>query len=143
MWFRPNTWLDEFGLNSWRSPVGATGDDLFHGMPSHVEIICGSHLIAEEFSVSEHISDILRIQFAKISKFLSEIPMFLFLKLPLLTSVVAPVVSCRGNPAVDNIAIGLRKEGVRAVRVGRPDKINRILEEITSPGGVCCWLDFW
>eukprot|EP00933_Yihiella_yeosuensis_P064240 TRINITY_DN6760_c0_g2_i1.p1 TRINITY_DN6760_c0_g2~~TRINITY_DN6760_c0_g2_i1.p1 ORF type:complete len:1314 (+),score=308.91 TRINITY_DN6760_c0_g2_i1:87-4028(+) len=35
------------------------------------------------------------------------------------------------NPAVDNIAIGLRKEGVRAVRVGRPDKINRILEEIT------------
>eukprot|EP00930_Biecheleria_cincta_P047369 TRINITY_DN32820_c0_g1_i1.p1 TRINITY_DN32820_c0_g1~~TRINITY_DN32820_c0_g1_i1.p1 ORF type:complete len:1307 (-),score=272.20 TRINITY_DN32820_c0_g1_i1:41-3961(-) len=35
------------------------------------------------------------------------------------------------NPAVDNIAIGLRKEGVRAVRVGRPDKINKILEEIT------------
>jgi len=35
------------------------------------------------------------------------------------------------NPAVDNIAIGLRKEGVRAVRVGRPDKINRMLEEIT------------
>ena len=32
---------------------------------------------------------------------------------------------------MDNIAIGLRKEGVRAVRVGRPDKINRILEEIT------------
>ena len=43
--------------------------------------------------------------------------------------------SLRGNPAVDNIAIGLRKEGVRAVRVGRPDKINRILEEITSLGG--------
>lgn len=40
----------------------------------------------------------------------------------------------QGNPAVDNIAIGLRKEGVRAVRVGRPDKINRILEEITSHG---------
>ena len=39
-----------------------------------------------------------------------------------------------GNPAVDNIAIGLRKEGVRAVRVGRPDKINRILEEITWLG---------
>eukprot|EP00438_Fugacium_kawagutii_P009117 Skav231773 [mRNA] locus=scaffold3283:76062:77820:+ [translate_table: standard] len=39
------------------------------------------------------------------------------------------------NPAVDNIAIGLRKEGVRAVRVGRPDKINRILEEITCLGG--------
>ena len=36
---------------------------------------------------------------------------------------------------MDNIAIGLRKEGVRAVRVGRPDKINRILEEITSLGG--------
>ena len=35
---------------------------------------------------------------------------------------------------MDNIAIGLRKEGVRAVRVGRPDKINRILEEITSLG---------
>ena len=32
---------------------------------------------------------------------------------------------------MDNIAIGLWKEGVRAVRVGRPDKINRILEEIT------------
>lgn len=40
----------------------------------------------------------------------------------------------KGNPAVDNIAIGLRKEGVRAVRVGRPDKINRILEEITWLG---------
>lgn len=35
------------------------------------------------------------------------------------------------NVAVDNIAMGLRAESVKAVRVGRPDKINRILEEIT------------
>jgi len=35
------------------------------------------------------------------------------------------------NVAVDNIAMGLLKEGVKAVRVGRPDKINRILEQIT------------
>eukprot|EP00927_Polykrikos_kofoidii_P045974 TRINITY_DN4013_c0_g3_i1.p1 TRINITY_DN4013_c0_g3~~TRINITY_DN4013_c0_g3_i1.p1 ORF type:complete len:1279 (+),score=261.33 TRINITY_DN4013_c0_g3_i1:76-3912(+) len=35
------------------------------------------------------------------------------------------------NVAVDNIAMGLIKEGVKAVRVGRPDKINRILEKIT------------
>merc|ERR1712125_184089 len=35
------------------------------------------------------------------------------------------------NVAVDNIAMGLLKEGVKAVRVGRPDKINRILEKIT------------
>ncbi len=46
----------------------------------------------------------------------------------------------QGNPAVDNIAIGLRKEGVRAVRVGRPDKINRILEEITWLGAICFFL---
>jgi len=35
------------------------------------------------------------------------------------------------NVAVDNIAMGLMAEGVKAVRVGRPDKINRILEKIT------------
>eukprot|EP00929_Paragymnodinium_shiwhaense_P020571 TRINITY_DN13670_c0_g1_i1.p1 TRINITY_DN13670_c0_g1~~TRINITY_DN13670_c0_g1_i1.p1 ORF type:complete len:1253 (-),score=306.35 TRINITY_DN13670_c0_g1_i1:91-3849(-) len=35
------------------------------------------------------------------------------------------------NVAVDNIAMGLLKEGVRCVRVGRPDKINRVLEKIT------------
>merc|ERR1712190_464711 len=35
------------------------------------------------------------------------------------------------NVAVDNIAMGLIKEGVKSVRVGRPDKINRVLEAIT------------
>jgi len=35
------------------------------------------------------------------------------------------------NPAVDNICMGLIKEGVKAVRVGRPDKINRVLEAVT------------
>jgi len=35
------------------------------------------------------------------------------------------------NVAVDNIAMGLIREGVKAVRVGRPDKINRVLEDIT------------
>lgn len=35
------------------------------------------------------------------------------------------------NVAVDNIAMGLNAEGVKCVRVGRPDKINRILEQIT------------
>lgn len=40
------------------------------------------------------------------------------------------------NVAVDNIAMGLQAEGVKVLRVGRPEKVNKILDEITLEAAV-------